>query len=173
MQRDRVEGIYERVSEEEQVRKLQEMGAANAVPPLPVSPCVKVKSTGEIHEWSEDFANRPDLCVNCDESGNEDPAVWQNRLPSGYGKDPYEAQVAYMESKPMTTPRNAVPQSVGEEVPNTVAPVGLASQELGIPQDFTGDFTGNSVVKAALPLTAVPAHAPLLDTLKNLFEQNA
>jgi hypothetical protein len=50
-------------------------------PPLPLSPCLKSIKTGVIFDWSEGLAAMPDMCVNCDENGNEDPAAWQGRGP--------------------------------------------------------------------------------------------
>lgn len=62
--------------------ELRHMNAANwQQPPLEVAPCVKLKSSGEIHVWSQFFAERPELCDCCDEYGNTDPAAWRGRRP--------------------------------------------------------------------------------------------
>lgn len=43
---------------------------ANAAEPLPRAPCVRLKKTGEIFDWDDAFAERPELFDACDEQGN-------------------------------------------------------------------------------------------------------
>lgn len=63
---------------------LRQLNAANwQQPPLEVAPCVKLKDSGEIHIWSQFFAERPELCECCDEFGNTDPTAWRGRKPHG------------------------------------------------------------------------------------------
>lgn len=87
-------------STEESIADLRAMGAKNTDPPLAPSPCLKVIKTGVIVPWVESMAERPDLCVNCDENGNEDPAAWWGRLPRGMRTDGSMPQLAEIPSRP-------------------------------------------------------------------------
>jgi hypothetical protein len=78
---------------------------------LPLSPCLKVKATGIIHFWSQPMAARPDLCVNCDEQGNEDPAAWQGRGPKGMNMSP-KLFASREEEPPFPTAVEAFPAPV-------------------------------------------------------------
>jgi hypothetical protein len=61
-------------------------GAPKKIPELSLSPCLKVKDSGVVHIWNESLAQHSDLCVNCDEFGNEDPATWRGRGPNDVQK---------------------------------------------------------------------------------------
>lgn len=57
--------------------RMTAMGAQNAAPPLPRSSHLKNVKTGLVFPWSPGMAEQRDLLVNCDASGNTDPAAWQ------------------------------------------------------------------------------------------------
>ena len=164
---------------DERIADLRAMGAANwQQPPLPISPCIRVKATGEVHEWSQFFAERPDLCENCDEHGNTDPAAWQGRAPAGVGADmkqpdiytdyKREQQQAKEEAwKEVAQPQGQppIPAPAGlyffpeqfevGSVPGEVPPVHMATQVLGVPPAFAQTYTDPVATKAAMPLSAV------------------
>lgn len=71
-----------------QFERMAEMGARNAAPPLPRSSHLKNVKTGLIFPWSPGMAEQRDLLVNCDASGNTDPAAWQATVnPVEYSED--------------------------------------------------------------------------------------
>ena len=111
MQQDRVDGNYRIVSEDERIAELRDIGALNwEQEPLDISPCVKIKKTGEVLIWNQSFAMRPDLCVNCDEYGNTDPSSWRGRHPRGVNEkgeqlDVYTAQLE-AKRRPPEAPKN-------------------------------------------------------------------
>jgi hypothetical protein len=65
--------------------ELRARGIRNMLPDLPISPCVKHKVNGRIYAWSRIWAMRPDVFVNCDENGEEDPSFWSGRGPGSSG----------------------------------------------------------------------------------------
>lgn len=108
----------------------QRLGVRNVNPPLPPSPCVRVKATGMILPWNELLAEQSDLCECCDENGNTDPAAWQPKVRTVVVPDEelhrqahaiITAQATQMSSeytvqnpvslKPAQYPDNAVPYS--------------------------------------------------------------
>lgn len=188
MQEDRQLGNFTHASYDERVAELRKMGAANwERPPLPVSPCIKLKSTGEVHEWSEFFANRPDLCDNCDEYGNTDERAWRGRSPGGaddqgHYKDIY-AKVEVIEKRPEKKkedpprPEVEAPQGLmfffedfeSGGILGDVPQMNLASVTLGVPANFAQDYTDKSTTKAALPLVNGQANATVGDAIQQAF----
>lgn len=65
---------------EQRLAKAKQLGVRNVNPPLPHSPCVKVKATGLILPWNELLADQSDICECCDENGNTDPAAWEPKV---------------------------------------------------------------------------------------------
>lgn len=65
---------------EQRLAKAKQLGVRNVNPPLPHSPCVKVKATGLILPWNELLADQSDICECCDETGNTDPAAWEPKV---------------------------------------------------------------------------------------------
>jgi hypothetical protein len=70
------------------IEDLRNLGAVNTKPPLQISPRLKSKLNNVIFMWCESLAARPELFVNCDEHGNEDPAAWMNKMPEDYNSAP-------------------------------------------------------------------------------------
>lgn len=106
---------------------LREMGAVNAGEPLPLSPCLKKKGSKDpkdIVVWNEIFAERKDILVNCDEYGNEDPATWQGRGPTGYRNENNTYEV------PVQRPEQVVQPPYAPQYPESMKPY-LASYEGG------------------------------------------
>lgn len=67
---------------------LQRLGARNAYPPLPHSPCLKNKKTGVVLPWNELLAEQQEFFDCCDEAGNTNPEAWQDKvLPEGVSDD--------------------------------------------------------------------------------------
>lgn len=132
--------------------RLARMGAANAVPPLEMSPCIKIIATGQVHFWTEFFANRPDLCVNCDETGNTDPAAWQGRTPPAYQSRPALDSGATPGDAP-SMPDSAPAPSASQAgvTPGDIPTGGLA----GIPANFFQAYVDKDNIPPALPIGAV------------------
>lgn len=59
---------------------MRRIGVANIDPPLPHSPCLKIKRDGRVLPWNELLAQQRDLCECCDENGNTDPAAWEPKV---------------------------------------------------------------------------------------------
>jgi len=124
---------------------------------LPLSPCLKIKSSGVIHFWSEALAGRPDLCVNCDETGNEDPAAWQGRGPKGMNMSP--KVFAFKDEPP-------VPESPAvEKIPDPVMPALTPQEPLTSPVETVAERFGVATFNswqleetkgAAVPFDGVP-----------------
>lgn len=72
-----VEALFDSTSEDERIAHLRNMGATNVDPPLRRSSHLKAKRTGRVYPWSEILALQTTLMVNCDASGNTDPAAWE------------------------------------------------------------------------------------------------
>lgn len=62
--------------------EMRKLGAVNAAPPLAPSTHLKNIKTGIIFPWSAALAEQRDILVNCDASGNTDPAVWKQSMLS-------------------------------------------------------------------------------------------
>ena len=181
LQQDRLMGNFETTSYENNVAGLRAVDAANwRTPPLPPSPCIRVKATGEIHEWAPFFANRPDICENCDEFGNTDPAAWQGRRSpqfeanvhkEGMPMAPMEsAELAARLAKQASKPAQAEPAQPQPPLPappgllfnmnefsaglleSDVPQVGAAPLVLGIPASTAKDYAQLGTIKAAMPL---------------------
>lgn len=173
MQQDRILGrIGEPVGYDNQMAELSAMDAANwRTPPLAPAPCVRVKATGEIHEWAPFFASRPDLCENCDEHGNTDPAAWQGRT-SPHFKDNMERHG--MPMAPMETPPDPLNEPKEEKPAGPVPPpppglsfnmeeftggilegsnpdMASAHLALGVPQ--RQDYAQVGAIRVAMPLS--------------------
>lgn len=193
MQQDRLTDNVTYESPDQQMARLRSMGATNAVPPLEVSPCVKVISKGvdgtikeEVHEWTEFFASRPDICVNCDEHGNTDPAAWRGRMPSFMKTPPvverYETcrrSVAPIPQDNLIHPAatamaNAVDTYVPGPVPGAVPPVGLASAILGVGPQYSQEYVEPTTVRAALPIQEIAANPNqnVTNTVQLIFEKH-
>lgn len=166
MQQDRIDGNISR-DENALYEMLVASGAKNLVPPLPRSSYVKIidgLSTGEVHCWTEYFASRPDLCVNCDEYGDTDPAKW--RMPM--------AESVTMSVPKVLDPPPGMAFYFGDVdtgvVPGAVPQVQNAPQLLGIDPGFTQDYTDHTVTKAALPLPINSANVPVAELTKSIFD---
>lgn len=80
---------------ENRVEALSRLGAANAGPPLVRSTHLKNKFTGLVLPWSQGLAEQRDLMVNCDASGNTDPAAWESSVnPAEFSM--HEREMAYL-----------------------------------------------------------------------------
>lgn len=193
MQQDRIMGNYETTSYSDEVAAMRAIDAANwRQPPLPPSPCIRVKATGEIHEWAPFFANRPDMCENCDEYGNTDPAAWQGRK-SPHFEDNVNKRgmpMAPMET-PAETKRKPEPASDGKEarpplpappglhfnigefssglLDNDTPQVGSAHLVLGVPQEMARDYSQLGSIKAAMPLKG-EGGVPIGEAIKSSFD---
>lgn len=195
MKEDRQLGNFTHENYDARVAKLQEMGAANwEQPPLPISPCIRLKSTGEIHEWSEFFANRPDLCENCDEQGNTDERTWRGRKPKGMdasgayvniyaNTQPVQEVAVEPEPTPEKDPRPELeaPQGLmfffedfeSGSVFGDVPQVGMATATLGVAPNFSKEYTDNTTTKAALPLVKAQSNIPISDAIQQAFSTRA
>ena len=95
------------MDDETRTRTLAQMGAANMLPPLPHSPCLKNKKTGIVLPWNELLAAQRDLVDCCDESGNTDPAAWEPRVVKNE-VDPrvlqMQAQAQILATRPLMAP---------------------------------------------------------------------
>ena len=79
---------------------LQRLGAKNAYPPLPHSPCLKNKKTGVVLPWNELLAEQQEFFDCCDEHGNTDPEAWQDKvLPEGMSEDIEQQVLAIKENE--------------------------------------------------------------------------
>lgn len=191
MQEDRQLGNFTHENYDTRVARLREMGAANwEQPPLPISPCIRLKSTGEIHEWSQFFADRPDLCENCDEHGNTDERAWRGRKPKGM-----DASGAYVNIYASTQPAEEVkveaeptpaeqrpeleaPQGLmfffeDFESSNDVPQVGMATATLGVASNFSQDYTDTTTVKAALPISNRQSNVTVSEAIQQAFSTRA
>lgn len=72
--------LLEMQSFDERQAYAKKLGVRNVNPPLPPSPCVRIKATGMVLPWNELLAEQSDLCECCDETGNTDPAAWQPKV---------------------------------------------------------------------------------------------
>lgn len=72
----RIKGEYRRTLTDEQYKSLADMGVRNIVPPLPPSPRLRNRMTGQLYAWTQMLADAPDIFECCDETGNTDPKAW-------------------------------------------------------------------------------------------------
>lgn len=158
---------------DDRTNKLKAMGALNAQrPPLPVSPCVKIIDTGEVLVWKQQLADRWDLCVNCDEYGNEDPAAWQGRGPhvgnlgDTIAESVKKKRLDEIKAQQQRDLKKAMPQEQLPSPPpgllfypeqfatNDTLPgipnVAQASAILGVPERFSQEYHQPSQVRAPL-----------------------
>lgn len=135
MQNDRRNGDVFSESHAAMNARLREMGAENMRPPVPRAPCVKNIKTGQIYPWSNFFASRPDLCVACDENGDE---RWYEKLATPAKEEPVE--------QPVKKARSRKRKNVGDEHSPAV---GIASEVLGVPPEFSVDYTSDITIKEA------------------------
>lgn len=189
MQQDRQMGNFTFQEYDERIAHLRELGAANwQHPPLPISPCIRLKATGEVFEWTPAFAARPDLCENCDATGNTNPAAWQGkrsaqltsdgRMPDIYGSPD---GIAVARETPSTPPEKSKPSVEAPQdlhfffdefstgaLPDSTPQVNMAGIVLGVPPEFCKDYTDESNTKAALPLqhTNEPVSAAIQDAFR-------
>lgn len=193
MQHDRLIGNIQKTSAEARAAELRNMGAANWVnPPLPPSPCLRVKATGEIIEWSPSFAERSDLCENCDEHGNTDPSTWQGRT-SPHFEDNLSGDLRKVWANEPVKPNPPVSEPVKEKVevkkpilnippgvhftfdefldgsdPNMVAPMDTARSVYGIQNDYAQSYTNTQGMKrAAMPFDQ--SNVPVSDAVQQMF----
>lgn len=158
---------------DEQIQELRAMGAKNwELPPLEPAPCVRFKSTGEVHVWSPFFARRPDLCDCCDENGNTDPAFWRGRYS--------ESKSVVTSKMEVATPAQTVPTPKGlhfnmhefdtPAMQGVTPAVGLASSMWGVSENYSKDYTATYVGGTSMPANMeaaanTPVKAALQDYL--------
>lgn len=82
------------LNSEERAGFLEHLGVKNATPPLAHSPCLKNKKTGIILPWNPMLAEQRDILECCDEQGNTDPAVWQDKVQEDNSEDERELMAA-------------------------------------------------------------------------------
>lgn len=75
--------VFEIASESGRAAYLKSLGARNADPPLPHSPCLRIKATGRVLPWNELLAEQRDLAECCDANGNTDPEAWAHLVVTG------------------------------------------------------------------------------------------
>lgn len=75
---------------------LQQLGARNAYPPLPHSPCLRNKKTGIVLPWNDLLAEQQEFFDCCDEDGNTDPSAWQAKVIPDEMDDAVETQILAM-----------------------------------------------------------------------------
>lgn len=147
MQQDRIAGLYYNSDAERD--ELLRMGAVNVMqPPLPLSPCVRIIATGEVLEWAEFFAMRPDLCENCNEYGDTDPSTWQ-------GRGPAHTSVSALQEPPAPEP---IPEpeleSVSEQQETNPPVLSVGNTLFNLAEfspDASSDFVQSDGVSVGLP----------------------
>lgn len=178
MQQDRLDGNITYQEPDERTAYLASLGVANVAPPLPPSPCVKHIITGEIHQWSEAFAARPDILQNCDEQGNTDPAAWQNKQPVTKAAEP---AIKAVRKKPIAAPEVpgaenlmfSIDEFVSGPFPGANPMVATAPTMLGVPVEIAKDYTDPGSTRAALPLVARGGHGnqTIEDVVQHTFKR--
>lgn len=154
MQNDRKTGDVFTESHKAMNARLREMGAENMRPPVPRAPCVKNIKTGQIYQWSSFFASRPDLCVACDETGDEN---WYKKL---------QQEETPAVEQPVKKARARKRKNVGDE--HTSA-VGTASEVLGCPPEFSVDYTSKLTIKEAAVIET-DVEMDVIDAVKDIAE---
>lgn len=154
LQTDRKEQLYFKESHDKREQFFKNVvHPDNDLPPLPRSPCVRVKATGEIFPWHSSFADHPELCECCNEDGSPfDPA---NAMQP----------VARLVSTEMNTDISHV-EGVGDE--RTPA-VGIADKLLGT--SFATDYT-QETRREAMTLPEQNEPVPVDDLVKAVFAAN-
>ena len=141
---------------------IAEMRPDNMLPDLPLSPCVLVikgPGRGQIHRWSKAFSKRSDICVNCDEHGNTDPAAWQVQQPP----PPPSALQAYRDQ----LPRNAYAGPAPGATPQTH----MAAQVLGADSRPVPNYTDPTEYGAAMPLIETQGAPTVADATQAAFNE--
>ena len=151
MKQDRMNGDLRSESQDEFYNRLQEMHPDNTSV-LPHSPFIKIKKTGVIWPWSEEFAARPDLCECC----NEDGSPWTGARP-------------VVQSAPVQVNGVIERMNVNNE---HASPVGMASEKLGVDQSFSQDFSRANGSKEALPLPEQSTSVDVGSIIDAVFQTN-
>lgn len=127
---------------------------------LPMSPCVRVIGVEppEIHIWSEFFADRPDLVMNCDENGNTDPETWWGRGPEG--ADPTGWNAVYAANFTPPTP----PQFPPSQLPTPAMPMITHADPPTTPMEQSQNVLG-----VAIPTYTDPAAMPQDQAFADVF----
>lgn len=151
MRQDRENGDVFSESRAEYYQRLQDMKPSNG-PVLEHSPCIRVKKTGVIWPWTEEFAARPDLCECC----NEDGSAWTGAPVEPAVEPPVVNGV--IDRKPVRNEHTSA--------------VGMASETLGVDKEFSTDFSVNSNSKEALPLPEQKSSLEIGSILDAVFANN-
>ena len=150
MRQDRLNGDTFTESYAESYARLQAMNPSNTTV-LPRSPCIRVKKTGVIWPWSEEFAARPDLCECC----NEDGSPWEDKTPV---------------AKPEPVQVNGVIERPKINNEHTIA-VGQASEKLGVDASFSQDFSvADGTTYEAMPLPKQKSSGPIGAIIDAMFD---
>lgn len=131
--------------------ELYKMHPSNAQPPLPRSPMLRLKATGEIFPWCEQFASRPDLVDCCDSDGNV------ITIPEGMSTP------AAVYNTDLSRP------NVGDDRTPTV---GLASEVLGVDAEHSIDYTEKTNIKDAFPLPKQEQSVAVSDLIAAVIKDN-
>lgn len=154
LQDDRKEQLFYKESHDRREQFFRnEIHPDNDLPPLPRSPCIKVKATGEIFPWHSTFAEHPELCECCYEDG------------SPFNVNDAIKPVERVVSKEINTDISHV-EGVGDE--RTPA-VGIADKLLGT--ETATDYT-QETVREALTLPPQEEPVPVDDLVKAVFAAN-
>jgi len=124
---------------------------SDVIEPLPQSPCLKIKKTGQIVPWHSSFAQHPDLCECCDK----------------YGK-PWKGPSAPVQEKPVI---NTDISHVNVRNDHTV-PVGIASERLGVDKQFSQDFSQPSGNKDAFRIPEQSTSMDMSSIINACFQDN-
>ena len=152
MRNDRLNGdVSTPETQDEFYHRLQEMHPDND-DKLPRSPFIRIKKTGVIWPWNEDFADRPDLCECCNEDGS--PWVDTHTPPK---QQPVQVN-GVIERKAVNNEH--------------ASPVGMASETLGVDKEFSQDFSRANGSKEALPLPEQSTSVSIGSILDAVFSQN-
>lgn len=152
MRNDRLNGAVRTESYDEYYNKLQTMRPDNAVAPLPHSPCIKIKKTGVIWPWNEEFASRPDLCECCNEDGS-----------------PWTGAPAPEVAPPPVINTKVEPMRVNND---HAAPVGLAHEKLGIDKSYAVDYSQGGSSRGSFPIPEQKASIDVSSIIDAVFSSN-
>ena len=152
MRNDRLNGAVTTESYDEYYNRLQEMDPDNAVEPLPHSPCVKVKKTGVIWQWNEEFASRPDLCECC----NEDGTPWVGNTPPAPKAEPVI---------------NTKLEEMRVNNDHATA-VGLASEQLGVDRSYSVDYSQSGSSRGSFKIPEQPESVEVNSVIDAIFNNN-
>lgn len=149
---DREENLVLKQSHQQLIAEIRNMDPDNwRLPPVPHASYVKVKATGEILAWTDGFASRPDLVDPCDADGN----IITNVAPQA--------------PEPVRFNTDISRKPVGDE---HTSPVGMASQMLGVAENFSQDYTEPTTIKEALPLPKQETAVAVDELVKAVFKDN-